>query len=120
MEAYFQVPQKLYTYTHGYAFKMVIKRTCFTTDKKEQEAKERLGVTWRYLVNKGIYYVEKVQFIEEELARNYHHGMKSKKNAQIINMLREKYPEIFNELTTIENSIKQGNTLQQQDQEVQP
>ena len=95
-------------------------RTMVTFGEEERSKKEKLNVTWRYLINKGIYYIEKVQFMEEEIARNYHHGMKSNKNAQIINMLREKYPAIFNELTTIENSIKPGNTLQQKDQEVQP
>ena len=69
-----------------------------TVDTGQIDAKRRLGVSWRFIIGKGIEHMEKCAPREEMLRDQYGQAIKHRQYLRAIHYLREKHPKIWAEI----------------------
>lgn len=108
VESYITVCKKKGLYTRFILRKPPMKKnpgpqhkTMVTFGQEEKEAKEKLSVTWRYLIKKGIEHVNHCGFTVEKLQRSELkqrlYDLEHAKNLMTVRFLKEKYPAVYDE-----------------------
>jgi len=86
---------------------MVYLKTSIVLTEEQQKAKEELEVGWRYLINKGIIHCKECMPRQEEINDRYAHILKNRTYSKIVYYIKEKYPEIWDEM--LKNGTREVN-----------
>jgi len=79
--------------------------TVIVTTEQNEERKKR-GVGWRYLIGKGLQYVQEVEPMINEITLARDKTRRASSALQLLAWVREKYPQIFQEYQDDVNGVK--------------
>lgn len=77
---------------------MVYERISATIEKEDLIRKARAGVSWRYIIAKGLTHIDTCVPREEDITHNYNLLLKGKSYMKMAYYIREKHPAIWDEM----------------------
>jgi len=76
----------------------------FESNTETWEWKQKLGVSWRFIVAKGVEHLRTCVPREAEISANYDKVLKANRHARMMHYLREKYPVIYDEILELDTT----------------
>jgi len=74
-------------------------------DLKSYRFKKDTGVSWRFIVGKGIQHLNECVPKQEQIALNYDKALRAARYARIMHYLKEKHPAIYDEAISHEQQV---------------